>query len=137
MIGFRMNRIRVDQFAILTDSIPPEDLSLGFAISFGVAPSIHEVCTTVRFDISHAESPLLILELSCFFEIREEDWNKFKQDNKVIIPKELLAHFGVHTIGTARGILHCKTEGTQLNAFILPPINVSERITEDIIIEID
>lgn len=137
MIGFRMNRIRVDQFAILTDSIPPEDLSLGFAISFGVAPSIHEVCTTVRFDISHAESPLLILELSCFFEIREEDWNKFKQDNKVIIPKGLLAHFGVHTIGTARGILHCKTEGTQLNAFILPPINVSERITEDIIIEID
>ena len=137
MIGFRMNRIRVDQFAILTDSIPPEDLSLGFTISFGVAPSIHEVCTTVRFDISHAESPLLILELSCFFEIREEDWNKFKQDNKVIIPKGLLAHFGVHTIGTARGILHCKTEGTQLNAFILPPINVSERITEDIIIEID
>ena len=137
MIGFRMNRIRVDQFAILTDSIPPEDLSLGFAISFGVAPSIHEVCTTVRFDISHAESPLLILELSCFFEIREEDWNKVKQDNKVIIPKGLLAHFGVHTIGTARGILHCKTEGTQLNAFILPPINVSERITEDIIIEID
>ena len=132
-----MNRIRVDQFAILTDSIPPEDLSLGFTISFGVAPSIHEVCTTVRFDISHAESPLLILELSCFFEIREEDWNKFKQDNKVIIPKGLLAHFGVHTIGTARGILHCKTEGTQLNAFILPPINVSERITEDIIIEID
>lgn len=132
-----MNRIRVDQFAILTDSIPPEDLSLGFSISFGVAPSIHEVCTTVRFDISHAESPLLILELSCFFEIREEDWNKFKQDNKVIIPKGLLAHFGVHTIGTARGILHCKTEGTQLNAFILPPINVSERITEDIIIEID
>ena len=132
-----MNRIRVDQFAILTDSIPPEDLSLGFAISFGVAPSIHEVCTTVRFNISHAESPLLILELSCFFEIREEDWNKFKQDNKVIIPKGLLAHFGVHTIGTARGILHCKTEGTQLNAFILPPINVSERITEDIIIEID
>ena len=132
-----MNRIRVDQFAILTDSIPPEDLSLGFAISFGVAPSIHEVCTTVRFDISHAESPLLILELSCFFEIREEDWNKVKQDNKVIIPKGLLAHFGVHTIGTARGILHCKTEGTQLNAFILPPINVSERITEDIIIEID
>lgn len=137
MIGFRMNRIRVDQFAILTDSIPPEDLSLGFAISFGVAPSIHEVCTTVRFNISHAESPLLILELSCFFEIREEDWNKVKQDNKVIIPKGLLAHFGVHTIGTARGILHCKTEGTQLNAFILPPINVSERITEDIIIEID
>ena len=137
MIGFRMNRLRVDQFAILTDSIPPEDLSLGFAISFGVAPSIHEVCTTVRFNISHAESPLLILELSCFFEIREEDWNKVKQDNKVIIPKGLLAHFGVHTIGTARGILHCKTEGTQLNAFILPPINVSERITEDIIIEID
>ena len=137
MIGFRMNKIRVDQFAILTDNIPSEDLSLGFAMSFGVAPSIHEVCTTVRVDISHAESPLLILELSCFFEIREEDWNKFKQDNKVTIPKGLLAHFGVHTIGTARGILHCKTEGTQLNAFILPPINVSERITEDIIIEID
>lgn len=137
MVGFRMNKIRVDQFAILTENIPSEDLSLGFTISFGVAPSMHEVCTTVRFDISHEDSPLLVLELSCFFEIREEDWIKFKQDNKIIIPKELLAHFGVHTIGTARGILHCKTEGTQFNTFILPPINVSERITEDIIIKID
>jgi len=137
MVGFRMNKIRVDQFAILTENIPSEDLSLDFTISFGVAPSIHEVCTTVRFDISHEDSPLLVLELSCFFEIREEDWIKFKQDNKIIIPKELLAHFGVHTIGTARGILHCKTEGTQFNTFILPPINVSERITEDIIIKIE
>ena len=135
MVGFRMNKIRVDQFAILTDNIPSEGLLLGFTISFGVAPSIHEVCTTVRFDISHEESPLLVLELSCFFDIKEEDWNTFKQDNKIIVPKGLLAHFGVHTIGTARGILHCKTEGTQLNAFVLPPINVSDRITEDIVIE--
>jgi hypothetical protein len=38
----------------------------------------------------------------------------------------------MHTVGTIRGILHCKTEGTPFNALILPPINVSEMVTGDL-----
>ncbi len=34
-------------------------------------------------------------------------------------------------VGTARGILHAKTEGTAFNDFILPAINVEELVEED------
>ena len=131
-----MNKIKVDQFAILADNLPSEQISLDFTISFGVAPSLHEVCTTVRFELCREDTPLLILELSCYFEIREEDWNQLIEGNRITIPRSLLAHFGVHAIGTARGVLFCKTEGTAFSTFILPPLNVAEKITEDITLEL-
>ena len=34
------------------------------------------------------------------------------------------------TIGTTRGILHAKTEGTCFNKYVLPTINVTEIIKE-------
>ena len=38
-------------------------------------------------------------------------------------------------VGTVRGIIHAKTEGTVLNAIVLPPINLTEIIKDDILIE--
>jgi hypothetical protein len=35
------------------------------------------------------------------------------------------------TIGTSRGILHAKTEGTEFNKFILPTINVNQLVEKD------
>ena len=37
-------------------------------------------------------------------------------------------------VGTARGILHAKTEATKFNQFLIPPINVVELIKDDIIL---
>ena len=34
--------------------------------------------------------------------------------------------------GTARGIIHAKSEGTVLSAIILPPINLIEAIKDDL-----
>jgi hypothetical protein len=35
------------------------------------------------------------------------------------------------TVGTARGVLHAKTEGTTLNKFFIPTVNVVEMVTDD------
>ncbi len=50
------------------------------------------------------------------------------------MPKNFAQHIGVITVGTARGILHTKTEGTILNSLIIPSINVLELVPNDIII---
>jgi len=36
------------------------------------------------------------------------------------------------SVGTARGILHAKTENTPYNEFIIPLINVTEAVKADI-----
>ena len=71
--------------------------------------------------------------MRCEFEVSEKalgSFNKVKEE-KYIIPRNFLLHLGVITIGTARGILHSKTEGTKFNKFILPSINLTTMINED------
>ena len=77
----------------------------------------------------------MVLAINCEFEIHNEDFKELRKDGKTIIPKALLELFAVHTIGTARGVLFCKTESTQFNNVIIPPINVSELIQSDMVIE--
>ena len=38
-------------------------------------------------------------------------------------------------MGTLRGVLHAKVENTPYNMFILPTINVTELVKEDIVIK--
>jgi hypothetical protein len=48
-----------------------------------------------------------------------------------------MSHFGVITVGTARGVLHSKTDGSIFNDLILPTINLTEIIKDDIIFDLD
>lgn len=44
-----------------------------------------------------------------------------------------MAHLTTIMVGTARGILHAKTENTLFNQFLLPTIDVTELVTDDVI----
>lgn len=138
MIAFKMNRISIEQFAILTQRLPDDNptLNLETNLSFSAAVGAHMIVAKMRFAYLHNDAPLLILELSCQFELEQESWDSLIEENKVVIPKDFLAHMAVHTVGTARGILFCKTEQTTFSQFILPPINVAEQITHDFIIDL-
>ena len=41
---------------------------------------------------------------------------------------------GSISVGTLRGIIHTKTEGTVLNTIVLPPINLDEIINKDLVL---
>ena len=58
-----------------------------------------------------------------------------KKDKSWIIPVDFLRYMGTIVVGTARGVLHTKTEGTVLNAYVLPPINVMELVKEDLAVK--
>ena len=134
MTRFKMSRITVDQFAILTDNLP-DQVSMNMSYRFKYAENGRKVAVEIVFTFLNETVKIMTLQLTCEFEINEEDYKTFITDNIVTIPKDLLEYFVVHTIGTARGVMHCKTEGTPFNGIIIPPINVSDSIKKDMIIQ--
>lgn len=135
MIQFMMNHIIVDQFAILSEEslLSTDKAQLNSQIGFKMDFNNHLIATTMCFKFEKNDELFMILEVTCHFAIEPNDWKMLISENSIIFPKDFLAHLGMHTIGTARGILHCKTEGTTFNTCILPPINVVQMIPEDLV----
>ncbi len=138
MIQFRMIRINTEQFAILDKNLHQEEAyGLETTIAFAVNSKEHIIANRMKIEIKTKNRLVALLELVCAFEIHPESWNEMIQVDKIVVPKDTLTHLAVHTVGTARGILHCKTEGTPFNVMILPPLNVMEMVTADLSVPID
>lgn len=60
-----------------------------------------------------------------------------QKDGSYLVTQGLATHFAVLTVGSARGILHAKTEGTIYNQYLLPTIDIKEMIQEDIILHLE
>lgn len=139
MIQFGMVGINVEQFAILTDAMPPVDeINVSATMNMKYSMSARRIALTITFSYerNHTDK-MIIISVCCEFAIEETGWESMKKDGEIRIPKEVLRHLAVHTVGTTRGILHCKTSGTPFNSLILPPINVEEMIQEDISLPIE
>ena len=81
---------------------------------------------------------LLFKNITCGFEfaVEETSWNAFIKGSTLVISKDFLEQLAVQTVGVARGIMHCKTEGTPFNMLILPPINVRDIISDAITVDL-
>lgn len=135
MIGFRMIMVKVEQFAILNKNLLNEEVGFNTSLSFGFNVPKSEISVRTKYELVQLEEKMVILELNCLFEVRKEDLDLLKTENKIVFPKEFLAHLAMHAVGTARGVLFSKTEGTIFNQFILPPINVASKISDDIVLD--
>lgn len=137
MVKFRMTGVTIDQFAILADEyekVKEWQVDVDLTSSFSLDPL--EAAIKMKFLFRHQDTKMLMLELTCRFKIDGAEEFKVK-DGKMIVPSGFVAHLAMHTVGTARGILVCKTEGTPYSQYILPPINVADMITSDIRIALD
>lgn len=133
MIRFKMIKINTEQFALLQETIPDRDnvaLSLNVELKYAAAACM--VAVGALFTFSCADDKFMILKVLCEFQIHPEDWESCTSDNVVTIPKDCIDYLLSQTVGTARGILHCKTEGTTYNDIVLPPLDVSDVIEGDI-----
>nr|WP_322625023.1 hypothetical protein [uncultured Flavobacterium sp.] len=135
-ISFRLIEIKNEQFAILEENyIDNSEVNLTTSLTFGLNKDekVFSIVAKYTFDVN--SKAFLTIQTTCFFKISDEAFEEFKSKNKVIFPKEFVAHMAMLTVGTTRGILHTKTEGTKFNKFILPTINVATMIPEDIIFD--
>lgn len=136
MIRFKMFRISTGQFAILSPEAPQGEVEISTSMELKHANDGSAVMVHATFTFSEKEKQVMLLETTCEFSIHPEDLQKLTKDGKVVIPKGTIDYFIAQTVGTARGILHCKTEGTPFNGIIIPPMNVTGMFKEDMIINL-
>lgn len=130
MANFRMTRVTIDQFAILAEKTTDfSQWKVDISFRYGYSPSGKYLDMKSKYVFYSPEEKWIILDLTCRFTFDSDD--EFVKDDAIVIPKEVLLNLGVHCIGTARGIVVCKTEGTALSAVILPPIDLNQIIKED------
>lgn len=136
MIKFRMTRISVDQFAILSNSVPENEISYSIGIGFKYAAEQRRIICVLDIHFQSDNEKFLVLTVSCEFAVEKTSWNAFIKGSTLVISKDFLEQLAVQTVGVARGIMHCKTEGTPFNMLILPPINVRDIISEAITVDL-
>lgn len=131
-----MFRINVEQFAILAENAQLEKLDIATGLEIKYSLEGKSLAIVMTFNFVSEEEKVMLLNLNCEFQIQEDDWNSQINDAKIIFPKNFIEYLVVQTVGTARGVLHCKTEGTAFNHIILPPMNVSDMINGDMIVNL-
>ena len=129
MIPFKMVKINVEQFAILSDEAPSGSIGLNISLSFKYSSEGKRIACVLDLKFEKDSTPVIVLRMNCEFAIPEDKWSIIEDDNSVNIPVELQKYLAAQTIGASRGILYCKTEGTPFGNLILPPINVEDIIS--------
>lgn len=134
LVGFLLKKIHTEQFALFEENfLEGIKVNLNAQIQFKLDHKNYMVGTFMGFTFEQEKKPFLKIEVSCHFKLEESTWSNFidEKKSKTTIPKGFLAHLAMITIGTARGVLFAKTEGTLFSTFIIPTLNVSEMIETD------
>jgi hypothetical protein len=136
-ISFRLLNIITEQFATFEVENISDENDLQSDLQFSINPDNRVVACRMKFQFLRARQPIVVLTVVCNFDIEEDSWNENVLSNKKItLPKHLLEHLCVITVGTSRGILHAKTENTPFNKFIIPTLNVTNLVEKDVVFEI-
>lgn len=132
-IPYRIEKIETNQFAIFPDELASgQDLDISTNFNFAITSDISHIRCISKIQYEQKGKLLLVLEIACHFGLAPEGIEQIKLDGKINV--EFLRYMATIAIGTARGIIHARTQSTPMNAFVLPPINLIPSITEDMIL---
>lgn len=134
IVQFSIVRVTTEQFAVIEEAYQEGvPINLNTNIRFAIDRKNRMVAVFCQFKCEQNRIPFLKVEVSNQFLITADSWKNFLRDDvTTVIPKDFMTHLGMITVGTARGVLHTKTEGTRFNEFILPTINVMDMIKDDV-----
>lgn len=133
-IPYKIARLETRQFAIFPEKYNnQEDVGVNSAYEFSIGVDQAVIRCRSTFHYVQRENVLLILEMNAYFAIAPEGIADIR--NNASVPVDFLRYMGTIVVGVARGVIHSKTEGTVLNAVVLPPINLVEIIKEDLVLE--
>lgn len=136
-ISFRLLNIVTEQFATFELENVPDNNDLKSELQFSINPDNREVACKMNFQFLHANQPIVVVTVVCNFDVEETSWNEnVLSAKKITLPKHFLEHLCVITVGTARGVLHAKTENSTFNKFIIPTLNVSNLVEKEVVFEI-
>lgn len=132
-VNFALVKIKTEQFVIFEENFNKDEVvNLNTDLSFGLNSVDKVFLVTPKYTFENNSKPFMAIQISCFFKIEDSSWESFIKDKKIIFPKDFVSHMAMITVGTSRGILHTKTEGTVFNNYILPFLNLTEMIIDDV-----
>lgn len=130
-IPYRISGIKTTQFALFPEKfINGREITVQTSFTFGYSEGLDSIRCISNFEYIQDEDILMISEIQCTFDISPKGSAELKELRKV--PVDFLRYMATIATGTARGIIHAKSEGTILSAIILPPINLIEAIKNDL-----
>ena len=133
-IGFALSKVSTEQFAIIEEGFNEKGkIGLNTSLRFAADKRQRYVAVFASFTFYSDLKPFLIIEAGCHFSIKEAAWKEMidTESETLTVPRGFLCHLAMLTVGTTRGILHAKTEGTCFNKYIIPTVDVTEIIRED------
>lgn len=127
VIPFRIFKIANDPIELHADLWDKQkDVEFGAEFSFSGDLEKRLIACRSSYTFRQEATVLSSLTVYCYFEMAPEYLNNNLTDGKIVIDKEFLRYLATICVGTARGIQHAKTQGTVLNDFVIPPINLME-----------
>ena len=137
-IVYRYSHIKLDQFATFDVTTVQQPLLFQSSgeVQTGCNYEARTVLISVLANVKVEDKLILTIKTSSYFELSQETWDGLKQDGYVVVPKDFLYHLGGLAFSTTRGVLFAKTEGTDLNTFVLPIIQMDKIIHADLKIPI-
>ena len=132
-VGFKLLNITTEAFAAFPDLFnEKKKIEFQQEYSFGVDSEKRAIGVYADYRFTHSKTVFLNIKVGCHFEIHQDNWMAMDNPEKkqLVVQPGFLGHLTMLTIGTARGILHAKTENSPLNRFMLPTINVTEIISK-------
>jgi len=131
MIPYKIIQIETKQFAIFPDKFVNGDIvNIKTNYNFNLRSDFAQIRCSSVIQFFQKEQLILLLEIVCIFDIANEGVEFIKKENRV--PVDFLRYMATIVVGTARGIIHAKTESSVLNSIVLPPINLIDAIKDDI-----
>ena len=137
-IPYRIVQIVTSKFEQHSDSFEVgPDIKMSSGYNFAVNDVAHRVRCESVYKYLQKDVELLDLNLVCVFEVEPSAFNALKNGIDITIPVEFLRYMATICVGTARGIIHARTESTPLSNIVLPPINLVEVIKEPLVVKIN
>jgi hypothetical protein len=136
--AFALKSIKTEQFAIIEDCFKNgEKVELNSNVGFAADKATTTIAIFTGFRFEQNNIPFLLIETSCYFQIGEANWNTFSNNASLIMPKGFMQQLLSLAIGTARGVLHSKTENSTFNRFVLPILDAANLIKEDVVLDLE
>jgi hypothetical protein len=134
ILHYKISKIETKQFAVFADNLNVNsDVEIGTSFGFNVRNDCEQIRCISKFEYLQEDKLIMLLEIVTYFDIAPDGAERIKEQKSIAV--EFLRYMATIVVGTARGIIHSKTENTIINSIILPPVNLVEAITEDFVLE--
>jgi len=138
-VNFALVQITTEQLDLSMDLFNEEQpVTMSAGLDFGIQSSQNLLKVLFKTTFHQESAPFITIEAGCIFAIDPDSWNLFcdEEEGYFTLPKNFAAHLATLTSGTARGILHSRTEHTAMNRFFIPVTNIEAMIPEKISLQL-